>query len=116
DLVLGVTERVSVSTNGAEAVGGVFSGRLSPDGARSVFVSASPTLVDGGADTNGVADVFVREPVNVQGRADLFPDGVLDDSVLEVLHGPSFFRGGFNPITTLCPATEVVSAFGMAAF
>jgi Tol biopolymer transport system component len=118
DVVLGVTERVDVSSAGAEAVGGAEAGRLSPDGVRAVFVSDSATLLDGENDTNGVADVFVREPVSGRRIADLFADGQLDDSVLEVLSPPLFDvqRGAFNPVTTLCPATEVVTAFGMAAF
>jgi Tol biopolymer transport system component len=115
DVVLGVTERVSVSTNGVEATGGTDVGRLSPDGARAVFVSDAPTLLDGGADTNGVADVFVREPVSGRALADFFPDGQLDDSVLEVLR-TSIGRGTLFDVTTLCPATEVTAAHGMAAF
>ena len=115
DVVLGVTERVSVSTNGVEATGGTDVGRLSPDGVRSVFVSDSPTLLDGEVDTNGVADVFVREPVSGRRIADLFADGQLDDSVLEVLQTP-IGRGTFTDVVTLCPATEVVAAHGRAAF
>ena len=71
--------------------------KLTPDGVRSVFVSDSPTLLDGEADTNGVADVFVREPVSGRRLADFFPDGQLDDSVLEVLTTPAPFRGRFLP-------------------
>ncbi len=119
DRTLGLTTRVDVSTAGAQATDhdGTLSGTISPDGTRALMVSGAPNLLDGDADTNGVADVFVREPV--AGRrvgVDLFPDGKLDDSVLEVLPLPSSFgRGSFGPIT-LCPADQVTPAFGMAAF
>lgn len=116
DVVLGVTDRLSVSTSGVQSTGPTTSGRLAPDGVRAVFVSASPNLLDGEADTNGVADVFVREPVAGRRLTDLFPDGQLDDTVLEVLQTPFAFRGAVSPVVTLCPATEVVAAHGMAAF
>ncbi len=116
DRVLGVTDRASVATGGGEAAGGhsgTLAGSLSPDGSRSLFVSGAPDLVDG--DGNEVADVFVREPVAGTLPLDLFPDGALDDVVLEVMetgdHG-----GGPGSVTTLCPAGEVAAAFGMAAF
>ena len=48
DRVLGVTERASVGTGGAQATdhGGVLAGSLSPDGTRSLFVSGASNLVD----------------------------------------------------------------------
>ncbi len=119
DRTLGVTERKSVSTAGAQASDhdGVLSGRLSPDGVRSVFVSGAPNLLDDEQDQNDVADVFVREPVATGDFTDRFPDGALDDVVLEVLD--TGFANALAPIdliTTLCPANEVAAAFGMAAF
>ncbi len=118
DRTLGVTERATVSTAGVQASdhAGTLSGSLSPDGTRALMVSGAPNLLDAAADGNEAADVFVREPVSGRRLADLFPDGQLDDTVLEVLATPVTYRGAFNPITTLCPATEVTAAFGMAAF
>jgi len=46
-----------------------------------VFASCANDLVSG--DTNGVCDVFVRSPDPTDTGADLFPDGSLDDWVLE---------------------------------
>src|SRR6185369_8491416 len=45
-------------------------------------------------------------PLNV----DLFPDGVLDDTVLEVLNATT------GSLTTLCPAGQVAVKDGRAAF
>lgn len=118
DRTLGQTDRRNVSTAGVPSNdnAGVLSGRLSPDGTRTVFVTGSAQMLDGNADTNDVADVFVREPVSGRRLVELFPDGVLDDVVLEVLD-TTFSRGAvLSPLTTLCPAGEVVTAFGRTAF
>ena len=56
----GTTTRVSVSSAGAQAGGGLsFNPVISADGRFVAFESASPQLVPG--DTNGVIDVFVRD-------------------------------------------------------
>ena len=52
-------QRVSVGPQGVEGDGGVSDGSLSGDGRRAVFSSSSSNLVLG--DTNGIADVFVRD-------------------------------------------------------
>ena len=51
--------RVSVSTSGAEANGASTSPSISESGRYVAFVSEASNLVDG--DTNGVADVFLRD-------------------------------------------------------
>jgi len=51
----------SVSIAGAPGAGGSFAPSISSDGQRVVFVSEAPDLVAG--DTNGVADVFMRNLV-----------------------------------------------------
>jgi Tol biopolymer transport system component len=66
DLTTGTTERVSVSTTGAQANEGIGIGShltpsLSADGRYVAFDSAASNLVAG--DTNGKADVFVRDRV-----------------------------------------------------
>jgi Tol biopolymer transport system component len=59
DRTTGQTSRVSVSSAGAQANGSSFQSFISGDGRFVVFVSAATNLVPG--DTNGVADVFVRD-------------------------------------------------------
>jgi len=59
DLVTGTTERVNVSSAGAEANQSAISAAISADGGCVVFDSSATNLV--GGDSNGFADVFVRE-------------------------------------------------------
>jgi Tol biopolymer transport system component len=54
-----ITERVSVSASGAQGNGASFAGGISSDGDAVVFQSFASNLVAG--DTNGFADVFVRD-------------------------------------------------------
>jgi len=60
NLVLGTTERVSVSTSGVEAndTSGLFGPALSANGCIAVFSSTATNLVP--SDTNGARDVFRR--------------------------------------------------------
>lgn len=59
DLATGKTERVSVSSAGAEANARSFTSRISADGGIVAFSSSASNLVRG--DHNGVIDVFVRD-------------------------------------------------------
>lgn len=59
DIVTGRTERVSVSSAGAQANGASHSPAISVDGRFVAFVSQATNLVSG--DTNGVADIFLRD-------------------------------------------------------
>jgi Tol biopolymer transport system component len=59
DLQNGTTERASVDTAGAEANNASSSSSISSDGHYVAFVSSATNLVSG--DTNGFADVFVRD-------------------------------------------------------
>lgn len=59
DRETGVTERVSVSSNGTQAFSGSYSGKLSADGRYVAFHSDASNLVTG--DTNDVTDVFVHD-------------------------------------------------------
>lgn len=59
DRQLGTTERVSVSTAGAQALGGSQMARISADGSLVFFESDAPNLV--ADDTNGWRDVFVHD-------------------------------------------------------
>jgi Tol biopolymer transport system component len=61
DLVNGITTLVSVGTNGAIANRASRGSVMTPDGRYVAFVSAASNLVS--ADTNTIADVFVRDLV-----------------------------------------------------
>ena len=63
DRVLGRTTRASLRTHGSQTAFGTVSERpvLPADARFVVFESTSPTLEDG--DTNGVVDLFKREPI-----------------------------------------------------
>jgi len=64
DRLNSVTERVSVATGGAQANGlsSVYGFTISPDGRYVAFESEASNLVPG--DTNGAADIFVRDRLN----------------------------------------------------
>ncbi len=61
DRVTGITERVSVSTDGVVANDGSGAPDISADGRYVAFVSSASNLVDG--DTNGTSDVFLHDRV-----------------------------------------------------
>ncbi len=85
---------------------------VSADGRTIAFDTNSPDPL-GPADVNGTFDVVVdrNDPTDPLGvDATLFPDGVLDDVVLESVDAAT------GTFTTLCPADEVSVASGNAAF
>ncbi|HUI27002.1 MAG TPA: DUF4350 domain-containing protein, partial [Candidatus Kryptonia bacterium] len=59
DLVGGGLEHLSVALDGTPSGGRSYGATISADGCRVAFISEGPALVIG--DTNGVADVFVRD-------------------------------------------------------
>ena len=60
DVVAGTTRLVSVNRHGTEpGLGGSVDPEITPDGRYLAFTSTAEDLVDG--DTNGLADVFVRD-------------------------------------------------------
>ncbi len=59
DLLLGITTRVSVASNGTQANAESSDPSVSADGRYVVFTSTASNLVSG--DTNGISDVFVRD-------------------------------------------------------
>lgn len=78
DRLLGVTERVSVSSAGAQANGDSHRASLSADGALVAFYSYATDLVPG--DTNGRKDVFVRDrAAGTTRRVSLPPGGGQSD-------------------------------------
>jgi Tol biopolymer transport system component len=59
DLESGQTQRVSVSSDGAQAIGNSFAPSLSADGRYVAFMSNAPDLVAG--DTNRAYDAFIHD-------------------------------------------------------
>jgi Tol biopolymer transport system component len=59
DLAAGTTRLVSVAVDGGSANGASFEPVMTPDGRYVAFISSARNLVAG--DTNGIADVFVRD-------------------------------------------------------
>jgi len=108
DRQTGVTEIVSGLPSGAAGSGGSRRPYVSDDGSTVAFRSRAANLVPG--DTNGQDDAFVRGPDLSAPALDLFADGSVDDTVLEV------FDAAAQSATTLCPAGEVAVAAGRAAF
>ncbi len=113
DRLTNVTKRVSIAYDGAQASAASTNVAISGDGQTVAFASADPNLLPPGVDTNAKDDVFVRsvdggDPLGIDNL--LFDDNRVKDPVLEVLHT------GTSTLQTLCPATQVAVANGMAAF
>ena len=87
DRLLGVTQRVSVSTFGDEANGGSYSSSISADGRFIAFTSEASNLVPD--DTNGTWDVFLRD--RLLGTTDL---------VSVSTEGQQGDRGSLYPVIT----------------
>ncbi len=114
DRVTRTAERLTAAADGtvpASPLGTTFAGDISHDGRVAVFWSAKPDFLGPGVDTNGTADIFIRDldPTDPLG-ADVLANGVLGDIVLEVVDPIS------GAITTLCEADDVSVADGNAAF
>ncbi len=115
DRLVNVTKRVSVAYDDAQStVASSTTGfGISGDGQTVAFTNGDPNLLPPGADTNAKIDLFVRgvdgaDPLGVDNL--LFDNNRMTDAVLEVLHT------GTSTLQTLCPATQVAVAAGMAAF
>src|SRR5690606_33966970 len=74
DRVTGVTERVSVASDGTQANANSFVASISADGRYVAFYSIATNLVPG--DTNGTSDIFVHDRVTgVTERVSVASDG-----------------------------------------
>ncbi|MBY0274234.1 hypothetical protein K2Z84_02745 [Candidatus Binatia bacterium] len=104
----GITQRASLAANGAQPNGDAKRPIVANDGSVVIFQSTASNLVTG--DTNNALDLFVRAPNLATPALDLFPDGTLEDTVLEV------FDAASQTATLLCPAGDVAVADGRAAF
>lgn len=79
DRATGATDRVSVATGGAQAVGYSATPAISADGRFVAFGSDASNLVVG--DTNGDADVFVHDrATGATGRVSVASDGAQGDN------------------------------------
>ncbi len=98
DLVNNVTVLVSANTNGAFANGISRSAEMTPDGRYVAFVSSANDLVP--EDTNGIADVFVR---------DLQAGTTVLASV-----GAQSITGGSSELPAITPSGRYVAFFSTA--
>jgi Tol biopolymer transport system component len=108
DRLTGTSMEVVVRPDGTPSSDFPENAAISADGRLVAFDSYANDLAPG--PVNFYGDVFVRGPDPADGAADIFPNGQLDDTVLEVLDAAS------GEATTLCPADEVAVAAGRAAF
>ena len=117
DRITGTTRLLDAAPDGMPGNDGgasiLLSVGLSADGRTAVFDSFSTNLLGPGGDGNGTGDSFaVRTDPADPGGVDtmLFPDGTLDDVVLESIDVTT------GAIATLCPADDVSVADGNAAY
>jgi Tol biopolymer transport system component len=117
DRASGVTEQVTVAANGtpAEDFGGTFPqpASLSDDGRVVAFTSKASNLQGPFTDNNNADDVYIRAldaAASPAVDALLFPDGLLDDTVLEVVNVTT------GAVATRCPAGDVSVAGDIAAY
>jgi len=117
DRASGVTEQVTVAANGtpAEDFGGTvpMPATLSADGRVVAFGSKASNLQGPFTDNNDADDVYVRALDTAASPAVdalLFPDGLLDDTVLEIVDAAS------GAVATRCPAGDVSVAGDVAAY
>ena len=132
DRLLGITTRVT-GAGGAQPDASNFDvhGQISRDGYSVLFSSSATNFI--AADGNDASDVFLKgpdhdDPLGIDDQ--LFPDGALDDTVLEViLHeeqqsslianariGREIPPTPTTTVQTLCPATQVAATGGITAF
>ncbi|MCC6765882.1 MAG: PD40 domain-containing protein [Deltaproteobacteria bacterium] len=104
-----LTHRVALTPTHAESNGESHATTVSNGGRVAGFGNEATNLVAG--DTNASQDVFVRTAAPLDLAHDVTGDGVLDDTVLQVLDGTTGIVVGPR-----CPATQVTTHEGSAAF
>ncbi|MBE2195080.1 MAG: hypothetical protein IAE83_12980, partial [Anaerolinea sp.] len=112
DRVTGITERISIASDGSQAMptGGTLEtfpyGEISDDGRYVVFSSPGSGLVPG--DTNGKYDVFVRDRLtNTTTCVSLTPAGQFGAGSSEVMYPSISSDGGY--ITFFSAANDLVA-------
>ncbi|HTV39726.1 MAG TPA: hypothetical protein VMF08_04065 [Candidatus Sulfotelmatobacter sp.] len=109
DVVNNVTTLVSVGTNGLGGNGNSYASSITPDGRYVVFVSSASNLVP--QDTNGIADIFVRDLLN--NTTTLVSTGAIAAGLLPGSVSPSITPDGryvafFSSATNLVPGVQTV--------
>jgi hypothetical protein len=103
DRATGTTQRVSVSSSGAEGNNISSSPAISGDGRFVAFVSNASNLVPG--DTNGVRDIFVRDrAIRKTQRVSVSSGGAQSN-------GASGGSGATNDVATIAPAISADGRF-----
>ncbi len=115
DRTTGVTEHVNVAADGTpgDAYGSLCCSALSANGRTAAFMTQAHNLSTATTDANGIVfDAYVRglDLADPNGADALFPDGVLDNDVLQVVDATT------GAVTTHCPATEISVAGGTAVY
>jgi Tol biopolymer transport system component len=106
DLTAGTTTGLSVSSSGVEGTGDSRIPTITPDGRYVAFYSSASNLVTG--DTNGKADIFVRDRVaGTTVRASVGPGGVQGDQDVSFSR-PSISADG-RYVAFVSPATNLVT-------
>lgn len=111
DFQSGTTERISLSSSGAEANGGSVAPAISEDGAVVAFESVATNLVSG--DTNGKKDVFVRDlQTGITSRASVSTAGAQGDrqSIDPAVSGDGRFVVFESTATNLVPGDTNLAA------
>lgn len=104
DVETGITERISVATDGAEASAGSLSSSVSENGRYVSFESAASNLVL--EDTNGSWDVFVRDrEAGVTQRVSVGPNGEQgdDDAFAPSISADGRFVAFYSDASNLVP-------------
>jgi Tol biopolymer transport system component len=113
DLETGATLLVSAATNGAVGNAGSRSAVMTPDGRYVAFVSEAVDLVAG--DTNGMADVFVRDmregttrlvSVGARSRAELYANASESPLITPDGRRVVFFSSATNLVATVPPGAR----------
>jgi len=103
DLQTNTTQLVNLSTTGAQAVGPIWSARLSADGRKVVFCSSNNSIVPG--DTMPLEDVFVRDRwLGTVAKVNLSSAGVQANNYTRIAD----ISGDGRYVTFLSSATNLV--------
>ncbi len=106
DLAAGVTTRVSVDSTAVQANGDSYEPALNADGSKVAFTSEAANLATG--DSNGVADVFVRDrTANTTSRVSI-ADGV-GGAQANNASGQAYLSGSGQIVAFISQATNLLT-------
>jgi Tol biopolymer transport system component len=102
DVVLGITKRVSTSSQGGESSAPSFGPQISRDGRWVVFFSQAPDLVP--SDTNNAQDIFLRDTVvGTTDRISVATYGIESSAFFDSVRPSISGDGRFVCFTSLAP-------------